>query len=351
MGHCAIIDEELNVLSFGQNDCGQLGLGDFESRSSPTKMVKLPRIISISIGEGNTLLLDDQGFVWYCGILCSDSIDIPTKLVDVKNIIKMASGRYHSLLLDNEGSVFAFGNNKWGQLGFVDRCDKYIPTKIEGLPMIEEICCGSLHSILIDIKGNCWSFGYNGYGGLGFGSVEERIATPTKIENLPSIRSVSAGSCYSILIDIDDNVYSCGYNYPCQLRFNGKVDRMLPTLIEGLPKIKSAHCGEAHTILIDINNNIWGFGTNYYGQLGLPHCDQVVLPTKSAFVDDIHSIICFGNCTLIITTKGDCFVCGSNKYGQLGLGDQSDRNILTKIEGLKSIVKNNRFKKTKNARN
>jgi hypothetical protein len=75
--------------------------------------------------------------------------------------------------------------------------DKYVPTKIK------EICCGLFHSILMGM----YLF----------------LDIPTMIENLPSIRSAEAGSYHSILIDVDDNVYSCGYNYYYQLGTNPTV--------------------------------------------------------------------------------------------------------------------------------
>lgn len=64
---CIIINDKFKLFAFGNNKFGQLGLGDFKDRNLPTELKGLPLIMSISIAGTYTLLLDDQGFVWFSG--------------------------------------------------------------------------------------------------------------------------------------------------------------------------------------------------------------------------------------------------------------------------------------------
>ena len=50
---------------------------------------------------------------------------------------------------------------------------------------------------------------------------------------------------------------------------------------------KSVSCGDFHTVIIDMNNEVWSFGNNRYGELGL--CDYIKrnTPTKIPGVSHI----------------------------------------------------------------
>lgn len=343
IGHFAIIDFELNVFTFGRNDFGQLGIGNFEDQNSPIKIKSLPQIVSTSSGEDFRLFLDDKGFVWFSGKLPFPNFESaePVKIEQVQNICKISSGECHCLLLNDNGDVFSFGSNVYGQLGRGGSGN--LPMKIENLPKIKDVCCGSFHSILIDFDGNCFSVGINSRGELGIGDRNGSLR-PTKLENLPPIRSASCGYSHTILIDENGNAYGFGYNYFNQLGFSSLKKHILtPTKINGITGAKKAYCGGNSTIIKDLDGNFWTFGGNGYGKLGLGHKNDVKVPTKITSLANVHSIICQKYSNIFIDTNGECFASGTIN------GRTVPIKIEHPIEAL--VVKPKRFNNTKNARN
>ena len=65
--HSLFLDHLGNVWSCGNNDYGQLGLGDWNPRTKAEKINNLPPISSISGGCKFSLFLDENGSVWGCG--------------------------------------------------------------------------------------------------------------------------------------------------------------------------------------------------------------------------------------------------------------------------------------------
>ncbi|XP_063273607.1 protein RCC2 isoform X2 [Prinia subflava] len=136
--HSLLITAEGRLWSWGRNEKGQLGHGD-------TKRVEAPRPIEALGGE---------------------------------SIVAAACGRNHTLALTESGSVFAFGENKLGQLGLGNQTDA-VPSPTQILYNGQPICklgCGAEFSMVMDCKGNLYSFGCPEYGQLaGAGLAEARL--------------------------------------------------------------------------------------------------------------------------------------------------------------------------------
>ncbi len=166
------------------------------------------------------------------------------------------------------GNVLSFGNNTYGQLGLGlelgDNVNRNVPTQIHNIKA-QSVSAGG-HTVMIDLNNNVWSFGYNYYGQLGLGDKMNRNV-PTKIPNLLT-KIVSVGYAHTIMIDLNNNVWSFGVNNYGELGLGDKMKRNVPTKIPNL-LAQSVSSGSNHTIIIDLNNNVWSFGFNYYDQLGL----------------------------------------------------------------------------------
>lgn len=361
--HYAIIDSEHNVLMFGKNDHGQLGIGNKQDQKLPVKIKTLPPIISTSVGAVFTLFLDDKGSVWFSGKIPHTNYvsqsDEPLKIENVRDIIKISSGEHHCLLLDQNGDVFSFGSNNFGKLGRPCR-GKNVPTKIENLPKIKDVCCGISHSVVIDFDGNCFSFGENSVGQLGLGDKTNRII-PVKIENLPPIQSCSADCAHTIFIDSDETAYVCGFGGH-QLEDMCYMQIPIRTNFKGISGIKKAYCFGFSTILCDIDNNFWSFRQNCYKELNLDDPNSVVIvPTKITTIVDIDSVICYRYSNIFINKKGECFLRQSINEEDIPdkmedipdkMGDIPDKMEDSSGSPIRALIfRPKRFNKTKNARN
>ncbi|XP_015684987.1 protein RCC2-like [Protobothrops mucrosquamatus] len=142
--HSLFITVEGKLWSWGRNDKGQLGHGD-------TKRVDAPK---------------------------------PIEVLSSETVVSAACGRNHTLALTENGAVFAFGENKMGQLGLGNQTDAIpSPTQImyNGQP-ITKVACGAEFSMIMDCKGNLYSFGCPEYGQLGHNSDGKFIARAQRIE-------------------------------------------------------------------------------------------------------------------------------------------------------------------------
>jgi len=106
------------VYSKGWNIYGQLGVGDYERRRIPQKIIETPPISSI-----------------YCT-------------------------KYSSMMLDFDGRLWVCGRNDYGQLGLGDTTDRCTPTEIPELGVISSVFTGENHVILKSTFGT-FTFGKN----------------------------------------------------------------------------------------------------------------------------------------------------------------------------------------------
>ena len=67
--HSVAITTDGKVMTWGRNDKGQLGLGDLQTRSTPTHVKSLDGlgVITAACGKGHTLFLTEKGVVYSCG--------------------------------------------------------------------------------------------------------------------------------------------------------------------------------------------------------------------------------------------------------------------------------------------
>lgn len=65
------------------------------------------------------------------------------------------------------------------------------------------------------VENNVWGFGLNNHGELGLGDNRKRNV-PTRIPDLKA-KQIVAGFAHTLVIDVDDNLWSCGIANPLGL--------------------------------------------------------------------------------------------------------------------------------------
>src|SRR3990167_8356574 len=254
-----------------------------------------------------------------------------------------ASGRTHSLFLDPLGSVWSCGSNQNGELGFslLRKSTVYLQSvhstnthqKINNLPPIISISAGDCFSLFVDANGSVWSCGHNGKGQLGLGDKYDRNI-PEQITNLPKIKSSIALGNSSIYLDCEGSVWTCGYNEKGQLGLGDTKNRNKAEKIQGLPAIKSMAGGRYHSLFLDEQGNVWVCGANQNGELGMGHTTQINSPQKNNNLSGIVAVGGGENYSVFLDNAGNIYTCGWNKYGQLGLGDTEDRHTPQKVNNI-----------------
>ena len=141
--------EDSSLYAWGNNESGKLGVGDEVNRNTPTK------------------------------------VNLPGK---IKKLITSSSASYAIL---EDGSLYAWGYNYYGELGIGSNEDKNTPTKVTAINgkimdlIINSDKNSTYKSIFAIIKdGSLYAWGNNKGGQLGIGSLEDNINSPTKVTDI-----------------------------------------------------------------------------------------------------------------------------------------------------------------------
>ena len=169
----------------GYNNCGQLGLGDTNNRTVLTQITTNANDVkSVYCGDSHTLILKNDGTLWVCGnnqygqLGLGDTSNrktftqITTNTNDIKSVY--CGGNYTSIL-KNDGTLYVCGANVYGQLGLGDTTNRKTFTRvITNADDIKSIYCGYNHNIILKNDGTLWVCGLNDSGKLGLGDASNR---------------------------------------------------------------------------------------------------------------------------------------------------------------------------------
>ncbi|XP_074304705.1 ultraviolet-B receptor UVR8-like [Silene latifolia] len=292
----AYSEPRLQVYSWGWGDFGRLGHGNSSDVFIPQPIMTLNsvKIKQIACGDSHCLAINMNGEVmsWgrnqngQLGLNTTEDSLIPQKIQTFQGVsVKMvAAGAEHSAAVTETGELYGWGWGRYGNLGLGDRNDRLIPEKvapIDGIKMTL-VACGWRHTITVTTAGNIYTYGWSKYGQLGHGDFEDHL-TPYKLEALSNttISQISGGWRHTMAVTSEGKLYGWGWNKFGQVGVGDNVDRCSPVqvLFPDDQKVVQICCGWRHTLAITERNNVfsWGRGTN--GQLGHGDSADRNLPT------------------------------------------------------------------------
>lgn len=278
---CAIT-ESGKALCWGEdNRLGQLGSGDYETKTEPVEVAGFPansKVVQVSVAFS------------------------------------------HSCALIESGALYCWGDNFFGQLGSSEvascdgvfeepgegvepiNCHSNEAVKVDGIATALQVAAGgsydSAHScaLLEDHSVHCWGDNFFGQLGNGDGGPDKHAKTPVKVVNLSSAIMVSAGhtfSCALIDSDIsDDNdlgtVKCWGSNLwgrlgsssvktsltvPSPITEQSIINAVKgmttdrPVNVTGLENVVAITGGFHHNCALRSDGAIFCWGSNIYGEL------------------------------------------------------------------------------------
>jgi len=380
---CAIFADG-SLKCWGDNTYGQLGLGDRTSRGvRPADMAG--RLARVAVGDGrrvtrvavggkHTCALLDDGHVkcWgdnQRGQLGLGDTTERTSPAEQPVVLKepataVSCGKEHTCVVLSSGAVQCWGDNTWGKLG-LGMSNAFFGGNEEDMQRVKlvdlganatAVRAGDTHScaLLTDGYLKCW--GANGSAQLGLGDRQHRGIDPAGMGTmLPSprltaigagdTRSVVTGTFYTCAQSTAGTVQCWGGNAQGQLGLGDTKERgaeasqmgqFLPQVFLGSQeRAQSLSATGLHTCAALQSGGVKCWGFNALGQLGqgdtqvrgdtassMANLRAVDLgtntgPVKELATGSVHA------CALFESGRVKCW--GGNAEGALGLGDTQGR--------------------------
>lgn len=307
---CGIIGTD--VYCWGQNSNGQLGVGDSNPRTVPTKVAAL----------------------------------------DNKTVTAVSAGSNHTCAIA-DGKVYCWGQGTSGQLGNGTNNTAYSPVLVsnQGGLTVTAVSAGTSHTCAIaNDAAYCW--GSNSHGQLGNDSTTN-ANTPVAVSTSgdmggQTVTAIAAGGQHTCAVAADNRAYCWGYDadgqlgsqytytYRCWLFFTctgtDMRDRTTPAAVDtggamGTRNVHSISAGSSHTCAVASGAAYcWGLGTS--GQLGNSSTGSTYLSravTTSTMSATVSAISAGANSACAIA-GGAAYCWGAGTAGQLGNAASNNRS-------------------------
>ena len=177
------------IYGWGNNEQGQLGVGDMNDYYRPALCNFPEDTIDIKCGYEHTLVLTSNQEVYSCGnnnfgqlggsFNGTNSSELK-KIETLKEIIRVECGFNHSLCIDRNNDLYVFGDNRFGQLGLGDNNQVLEPIKHPSLSNIIDISKGGDHTFVKTLSNEIYAFGKNYDSQLGI-ETEDNLSTPIRV--------------------------------------------------------------------------------------------------------------------------------------------------------------------------
>jgi alpha-tubulin suppressor-like RCC1 family protein len=219
----------------GQNKTpGLVGYAKYPAQVQTSYGV-LQNVVRVSAGFGFTLALTASGEVYAWGFTqanlggpttgSTSSTEVATPIIradngqPLSNIVAISAGYFVSLALDSSGHVWAWGDNRYGELGQGNNSNYVGAVEVQGsigtagpLSNIKMIAAGEWHCLALDAEGKVWSWGSGQNGVLGDGpnnprgnssSLPGAVVNTESIGQLSGVTAIAAGpyNCFALRPD------------------------------------------------------------------------------------------------------------------------------------------------------
>ena len=385
----AVAHQEL--LSWGIGNNGRLADGTTTSRnyaaaiSNPTG-IDLADVRSLSMGHGyHSLAVMNDGTMIAWGKNGSGQVGDGTTVDRTSPVtvsfpgggsaprIKMAvAGGDHSLAVDYDGNVWAWGEDRYGQLGLGGTTGKTAPTKITSLSNIVMVAAGYRHSMALDEDGKLWAWGQDTYGQLGdyaLGddtkdciedsqgtpdvdddcAVDQDVPVQIYIEDIygsataPTghrVTAIAGGGDYSMALvakeieasagDPDGRIEESVWVWGSKLYdvTGESYDLFHPKQVPNLTDVKAIALGGYTAVTTKHDGTVWSWGRGDLGQIGhgANVYNSTATPTR-ANIDNVQQIATGWSQTMALKHDGTVWSWGQGTNGQLGQGSNNSSSI------------------------
>lgn len=334
-----LVDVFGNAYMWGNNNNGQLGIGDTTPRSSPIAVLGGLAFSTLVGGEttNNTMfgLVNGKAYAWGQNPAGTTPLGIGAGGIPQSSPVAVLGGLSFSTLISGgsaytfgltpAGKLYAWGANTNGQLGVGDVLPRSSPVAVLGGLSFSKIIPDPNNSFVLGLTtdGVLYAWGRNVSGNLGLGDVTPR-SSPVAVLGGLTFASVSTRASSVKALTPNGTMYAWGSNTNGQLGVGDVLPRSSPVAVLGGLKFAQAISGSSTVLAITLGGVAYAWGYNGDGEVGngnvTPQSSPVAvlgsLNFSKIYSDEIGAF--YG-----ITPTGACYAWGYNNNGQLATGDSS----------------------------
>lgn len=203
--HALAINSAGALYSWGYNGEGELGVGDYTSRATPTLVHSGPWAHA-ACHSGGSIAVKQDGTLWVFGqtwIGSSGALsNVPVQVGIATNWATVAAGLTSFLATKTDKTLWSWGytssGSNWGILGLGDSTlYTYTPMQVSGASW-EKVYATYGHALGVQSDGTLWAWGTDTYNTLGIAAVGLQVFDPTPIDDYEGWADAWAGRGVSV---------------------------------------------------------------------------------------------------------------------------------------------------------
>jgi alpha-tubulin suppressor-like RCC1 family protein len=324
----------------------------------------LARVKTIAAGAEHTIALTEDGQVlaWGAnwagqlgdGATVLQSTPVPVRGPDgpgrLEGIVAIAAGTEHSVALRDDGTVWAWGGNRYGQLGDGTTEERNRPVQVRGkageghLEGVTAIAAGVGHTVALKDAGTVWVLGRSDLHEWDESNCFPRQVKTRAGEYLTDITAIAAGEEHTVALREDGTVWAWGINWEGTLG-DGTQTRTSDAVQAQIAGCRAIAAGGRATFALREDETIgfvmvWAWGDNYAGQLGegrtAPHKItpvQVKGEEGDGVLTEVRALAAGMGHTAALKKDGTVWAWGSGTRGRIGDGDTAARYTPVQVKG------------------
>ncbi len=308
--------------AWGYNRNGQLGDGTLSDRWSPVRVPGLGEVASLCTGTSHTCALKSDGTLWGWGD-GAGSQRSPTRSPSLAGVVAVFSGSYHNLALTSDGLLWAWGSNSAGQLGsgsVGNAVSVPSPVQVPGLAGLLTAAAGSQQSYAVAGDGTVWAWGDNRAGELGDGSLVQQLA-PAPVTLPVAVASLGGSTFTAYLLGGDGSLWGWGDTTFGQLQTLATVNLPTPSRLAGPAGATAVSGSEFQGTALAADGSVWYWGASSLAGSFFSNPTPSPAPGLSGVVR-LTGTVSDG---FALKADGTAWGWGFNDSGQLGDGTTTNR--------------------------
>jgi alpha-tubulin suppressor-like RCC1 family protein len=349
-----VLTEDGKVYGKGQNDRGQLGLGDNINRDEYT-LLPIDNVKKIDAGNDHTIVLKNDGTVWVTGVNAWGNLGLGNttdqntfKQVTTPNVKFKDIGAYniYSVLIDEDGNLYGAGSGARNGSGKDGNTITFTKNTILPSPVKELIgsAMGFVTVVLLEDK-TVWICGddhneiFGATNSLNF----------VKLHDFNNIEKIVINSDIAAMLLINSNkeLFMLGDNF---IKLNNFDPEFILTPLKIADNVKDVYIERKNIFYIKEDNTLWSCGINF-GQMSKDITPFWTYIDHVKVAENIKE--CFPRETaeqntsdfiFIKDLNGHIYTTGNNVYGQLGFHELDENHIAEEVFKLTKLKNPSEFK-------